>query len=178
MKKGKRRSSSCTCAICNKPLSDPKSVRQGIGPICWARIMADLEGNPDEYVDRMLDLGLYPLDEAVVLIRDAKGIITNVPRIVEKHSPTGYEWGYGGSGPAELALNITEYYVRILGNQGYEIGKAHKEREGVVHDATYMIYQDLKQEFLCSMEREGGRIAANEIMERIKDSLITQKSMF
>ena len=22
------------------------------------------------------------------------------------HSPTGFEWGYGGSGPADLALNI------------------------------------------------------------------------
>lgn len=25
---------------------------------------------------------------------------------VELHSPTGYEWGYGGSGPADLALSI------------------------------------------------------------------------
>ncbi len=22
------------------------------------------------------------------------------------HSPSGFEWGYGGSGPADLALNI------------------------------------------------------------------------
>lgn len=25
---------------------------------------------------------------------------------IENHSPTGFEWGYGGSGPAQLALAI------------------------------------------------------------------------
>lgn len=29
------------------------------------------------------------------------------PRLdLHKHSPTGFEWGYGGSGPAQLALAI------------------------------------------------------------------------
>lgn len=28
-----------------------------------------------------------------------------LPHIV-RHSPTGFEWGYGGSGPADLALSI------------------------------------------------------------------------
>jgi len=29
------------------------------------------------------------------------------PRLdLRKHSPTGFEWGYGGSGPAQLALAI------------------------------------------------------------------------
>lgn len=29
------------------------------------------------------------------------------PRLdLAKHSPTGFEWGYGGSGPAQLALAI------------------------------------------------------------------------
>jgi hypothetical protein len=27
------------------------------------------------------------------------------------HSPTGYEWGYGGSGPADLALNILALFL-------------------------------------------------------------------
>lgn len=27
------------------------------------------------------------------------------------HSPDGFEWGYGGSGPADLALNILGYFV-------------------------------------------------------------------
>ena len=29
------------------------------------------------------------------------------PRLdLQRHSPTGFEWGYGGSGPAQLALAI------------------------------------------------------------------------
>jgi hypothetical protein len=30
------------------------------------------------------------------------------------HSPTGFEWGYGGSGPAQLALAIlADHYERV-----------------------------------------------------------------
>ena len=28
------------------------------------------------------------------------------------HSPTGFEWGYGGSGPAQLALAILAHHTR------------------------------------------------------------------
>ena len=28
------------------------------------------------------------------------------------HSPTGFEWGYGGSGPAQLALAILAHHYR------------------------------------------------------------------
>jgi hypothetical protein len=34
---------------------------------------------------------------------------------VQKHSPTGFEWGYGGSGPADLALAILAYHLEMDG---------------------------------------------------------------
>ncbi len=35
------------------------------------------------------------------------------PRLdLDNHSPTGFEWGYGGSGPAQLALAILADYTR------------------------------------------------------------------
>ena len=39
---------------------------------------------------------------------------------VECHSPTGYEWGYGGSGPADLALSILcdRIGMRLVGPRG------------------------------------------------------------
>lgn len=45
-----------------------------------------------------------------VIVRetDESGTIINrydLPHIVE-HSPTGFSWGFGGSGPADLALSI------------------------------------------------------------------------
>lgn len=33
------------------------------------------------------------------------------PQPFRVHSPTGYEWGYGGSGPADLALNILARFL-------------------------------------------------------------------
>ena len=35
-----------------------------------------------------------------------KKIMVNVPHEITRKSPTGFEWGYGGSGPSDLALNI------------------------------------------------------------------------
>src|SRR5579862_9119212 len=37
--------------------------------------------------------------------------VTNVPWSVVSHRPSGFEWGYGGSGPADLALNILNWFV-------------------------------------------------------------------
>ncbi len=36
----------------------------------------------------------------------------NPRRELRNHSPTGFEWGYGGSGPAQLALAILAEHLR------------------------------------------------------------------
>jgi len=41
--------------------------------------------------------------------------ITNVPYLVLHHSPTGFSWGYMGSGPTDLGLNLGEYFSQKLG---------------------------------------------------------------
>ena len=170
---------SYTCAVCNRELKNPESVRMGIGPICRARLEREAlarEIDP-ETTDNMLSLTLFPLDESVVLIRDERGISTNVPRIVTRHSPTGYEWGYGGSGPADLALNICEYYVRVLRNEGVEIGKAHKLHSGFAHDMTLKVYQQFKAEFIAGAPIEGGSLNANYIMSWLKARIPEQKQL-
>jgi hypothetical protein len=53
-----------------------------------------------------------PMDIPVRIWREADGSLrANVPRTVIEHSPTGFECGYGGSGPADLALNILNAFV-------------------------------------------------------------------
>jgi hypothetical protein len=43
----------------------------------------------------------------VTCTRGADGTVTcSIPQTHKHHSPTGFEIGYGGSGPAYLALNI------------------------------------------------------------------------
>ena len=37
--------------------------------------------------------------------------LVDIPQVYVYHSPDGFEWGYGGSGPSDLALNILALFV-------------------------------------------------------------------
>ncbi len=54
---------------------------------------------------------LFSRNEDIILKRTNEGATANIPQEIVRHSPTGFEWGYGGSGPADLALNILAQYV-------------------------------------------------------------------
>ena len=47
----------------------------------------------------------------IILTRTLLGAEANVPHRIVYHSPTGFEWGYCGSGPADLALNILAIFL-------------------------------------------------------------------
>jgi Family of unknown function (DUF6166) len=55
---------------------------------------------------------------------------------LRNHSPTGFEWGYGGSGPAQLALALA---ADVLGDD----------------DRAQAVYQRLKFKLVGSLPREG-----------------------
>lgn len=50
-------------------------------------------------------------DRQVVSIRHSNGNVTFLKQRIVLHSPTGFGWGYGGSGPADLALNMLYDYL-------------------------------------------------------------------
>jgi len=50
-------------------------------------------------------------DPHVVSIRHANGNVTFLKQRIWQHSLTGFSWGYGGSGPADLALNMLYDYL-------------------------------------------------------------------
>ena len=63
------------------------------------------------FADLPLDM---PLEQhGIVLRRMDQQTSTNVPHLVIHHSPTGYAWGYGGSGHADLARNRFEAAMLI-----------------------------------------------------------------
>lgn len=67
------------------------------------------------------------------------------------HSPTGFSWGYGGSGPSELARMIMRDYFgrRVTGS----------------------IYQQFKQDFVAKWPSESNwRITADEINTWLSDA--------
>ena len=133
------------CAICGKPLSLLESIQRGIGPVCWAKIAEDTD-----IVDQVLHHkteGVFTGD--VVLKRDKDGSpVVNIRRLVVKHSPDGFEWGYGGSGPADLALNIMLHFTTM--------------------EVAEKIYQEFKWKFIAGLPEDGG------VLREIRYSVMDQ----
>ena len=73
------------------------------------------------------------------------------------HSPGGLEWGYGGSGPADLALNIL-----LAATRDHRFAGAH--------------HQDFKRAMVEALPREGGTIRAGLILEWISARRTAQAS--
>lgn len=83
------------------------------------------------------------------------GIKTNVPVNAILHSPTGFEFGYGGSGPADLALNIL---LAVTKNLPYSI----------------QYHQQFKYEFVVPLKGEQGVIKYNDVLEFLKNNPVEQ----
>jgi Family of unknown function (DUF6166) len=71
---------------------------------------------------------------------------------VSNHSPTGFEFGYGGSGPAQLALAILMDFT------------------GEVPDAA--CYQGFKWMFIAPMKGPGAVIAGSKIEAWLKQQQV------
>src|SRR5687768_14715329 len=102
-----------------------------------------------------------------IMTRDSDGTtVVNIPRGIRHHN-TGWthEWGYVGSGPADLALNILQY---TLTQQGYTgpTAKAWDKQEYFV--AAWRMHQEFKSRVIAIMPREGGIIYVNSVEAFIK----------
>lgn len=71
------------------------------------------------------------------------------------HSPTGFEWGYGGSGPAQLALALVS---NVLGR-----GKESDERAVRVHQAV-------KELLVARLPQKSWTMGEQEILFAIKEA--------
>ena len=85
--------------------------------------------------------------------RDEDGDVrTNIPRCLIQHSPTGFEVGYGGSGPADLALNIMAAFFPLAeGEEGVKTfcGRSCSQRAWDAH-------QGFKREFISRIHLKPG----------------------
>lgn len=74
---------------------------------------------------------------------------------IDNHSPTGFEWGYGGSGPAQLALAML---ADALGNdlRALRIHQDFKFRviAGLDQDREWFISADMVRQVAEEIERE------------------------
>lgn len=122
-----------------------------------------------------------PLSEMLVLRRKFQeegkvgGVITNVPHLVVSHSPSGFEWGYGGSGPADLALNVCQWY---LNQSGYQ-GEKSECFDGNCFSLAFVLHQDFKWKFIASAPKEGITIPMEEIAQWFDEHITEEmKSMY
>lgn len=130
-----------TCAVCHRPLSDPASIQRGMGPVCAARNNADAEQ---------------------VSIAGVTVLVNGAPlRHIVRHSPTGMEWGYGGSGPSDLALSILADYLgerqavrRFIRPMGWMT-----ENEPM----TCRFYQRFKWDFVARFDHQSWRLTGAEV---------------
>ena len=167
------------CSRCKRPLSDPISVKMGIGPICrgYGGGLGRRNGNGGnqmslEEAREFHDFPIaQPIAEGIILRRDGdrmesgSTVFMNVPHLTVWHSPNGFEWGYGGSGPADLALNIVEAVLKEI---GYDGPRMICWEDWTCFSLAGRLHQDFKWEFIGGMPEEGGEISFENITDWIE----------
>jgi hypothetical protein len=134
----------------------------GYGKVCASKAgIVGAESAEDSNGKQQLDPApTWSFKGDVTLWRNEQGEAqANTPWTVIQHSPTGFEWGYGGSAPADLALNILNAFAPPK-SDGEEPVECFK---GVCSATAMRLHQDFKWTFIAPMPRVGGTIKAETI---------------
>jgi len=110
-------------------------------------------------------------DKKYIIYRDGNGDVKCVlgdkfgglPLEVEHvihHSTSGLEVGYGGSGPADLALSIL---CDALPNLGFGADYNITIFDGECDANAFALHQAFKFDFIAPMSRDGGEITMDQI---------------
>src|SRR6185369_13788553 len=130
----------------------------GMGPICAGKgrvnsMNADAFDDPDTMLQGVGTLQ----DTGLVCLRRADGTpSTNVLLSVCYHSDR-FEWGYNGSGPAELALNVLAALMPM--------------KDKSVSPDAWRLHNDFCAEFIAVLPHDGGTIPIDRINEWLIASL-------
>ena len=116
----------------------------------------------EDFADEEIREGIH-LSDALVLQRigddDHSIVRTNVPHLVVHHSPNGFEFGYAGSGPADLALNVCQAYLNSIGYNG----EKSECFDGNCWSLAWVLHQEFKRAFIADAPRKGIVIPMVEI---------------
>ena len=89
----------------------------------------------------------------------------NLPQTHKHHSPSGFEFGYNGSGPADLALNVLASIVPV-GSDGLRPVECW---DGTKVSATAMIlHQEFKATFIARMFGDSDSVPLAKIREWVE----------
>ncbi|MHB1826781.1 MAG: DUF6166 domain-containing protein [Steroidobacteraceae bacterium] len=95
--------------------------------------------------------------------READGALQASVAHLAHHSPSGFECGYGGSGPADLALSILAAFVPARAD-----GPTERLYKGArCSRFAWMHHQRFKWDLIATLPKEGGVLSAADIREWI-----------
>ena len=78
--------------------------------------------------------------------------ISSIPQRHVHYAPTGFDWGFGGSGPADLALNVLALFLPLAADV---TGVALRDGSSV-SEATWALHQEFKYDLIATLPRAGG----------------------
>ncbi|SRR6266571_4051289 len=103
--------------------------------------------------------------------RDKKGthvLVNGKPlRHVIYHSPSGLEWGYGGSGPADLALSLLVHYFKER-----HVNTAFLKKFHARPSQAWLYHQQFKREIVATFPHTSWRLSSDKI-----ESWLAQKAL-
>lgn len=135
-----------TCGRCGRQLKDPKAVEIGFGKVCAAKLGIKFSASQKAPAEPAVPVGPVEIGPKIIChLCETGDVVTNVPHRIVRHSPTGFAWGYDGSGPADFALNAL---ACIIGQERAE-----------------PLHQEFKRQFISVLPKSGGEILVSEVLD-------------
>jgi hypothetical protein len=136
-----------------------------------ASVLASPEVVADWVVDRAHAFGLAGVErhadaliEGVTCWRAPDGTArSSIPQWHVHYAPKGFDWGFGGSGPADLALNVLALFLPLAPEAN---SVALRDGSSVSEDA-WALHQAFKYDLIATLPRAGGDISAKTIHDWI-----------
>jgi hypothetical protein len=84
---------------------------------------------------------------------------SSIPQRHVHYASTGFDWGFGGSGPADLALNVLARFLPLVPDA---TGVVLRDGSSV-SEAAWALHQEFKYDLIATLPRAGGDISAETI---------------
>jgi len=84
---------------------------------------------------------------------------SSTPQRHVHYASTGFDWGFGGSGPADLALNVLACFLPLVPDA---TGVALRDGS-FVSEAAWALHEEFKYDLIATLPRAGGHITTKTI---------------
>lgn len=143
------------CIYCRRPLRKLRRNHLLIGDECLTKANRD-RAAVKSAAPSLLTFGLF-----CQRLRDGRKVI-NVKHLIRHHARE-LDWGYGGAGPADLALNVLHHLIPAKPGDDMRVGGI------IVSEQAWRMYQAFKWRFIQPIPDEGGSVPIANMTRWIKE---------